>query len=99
MMREAEKEDKAEVASGMTIGSLRRFKAASIGPTQGRQKRSRLRLQRCLRTSHTMSSAIYVSVFCASLRSRDFPFFLFWCDELSLIYLNPLVYLAVYVHR
>ena len=40
--REAEKVDKAEVAPGVTVASLRRFRAALIGPTQGLPKRRRL---------------------------------------------------------
>ena len=41
--REAEEVDKVEVAPGATVGSLRRFKAALIGPTPGLPKRHRLR--------------------------------------------------------
>ena len=41
--REAEEADKVEVAPGVTVGSLRRFRAALIGPTQGLPKRRRLR--------------------------------------------------------
>ena len=33
--REAEEADKVEVAPGVTVASLRRFRAALIGPTQG----------------------------------------------------------------
>ena len=40
--REAEEADKVEVASGVTIASLRRFRTALIGPTQGLPKRRRL---------------------------------------------------------
>ena len=40
--REAEEADKVEVAPGVTGASLRRFRAALIGPTQGLPKRSRL---------------------------------------------------------
>ena len=43
---EAEKTDKVEVASGGTVASLRRFRAALIGPTQGLSKRRRLCLYR-----------------------------------------------------
>ena len=39
---EAEEADKVEVIPGMTVASLRRVKAASIGPTQGLPKRRRL---------------------------------------------------------
>ena len=39
--REAEKVDKVEVAPGVTVASLRRFRAALIGPTQGLPKRRR----------------------------------------------------------
>ena len=42
--REAEEADKAEVAPGVTAASLRRFRVALIGPTQGPPKRRRLRL-------------------------------------------------------
>ena len=35
-MREAEKKNKAKVTPGMTLASLTRFRAASIGPTQAR---------------------------------------------------------------
>ena len=41
--REAEDMDKVEVTSGVTIGSLRRFRAALTGPTQGLSKRRQLR--------------------------------------------------------
>ena len=37
--REAEEADKVEVASGVAVASLRRFRAALIGPTQGLPKR------------------------------------------------------------
>ena len=37
--REAEEADKVEVAPGVTVASLRRFRAALIGPTQGLPKR------------------------------------------------------------
>ena len=37
-----EEADKVEVAPGVTIASLRRFRAALIGPTQGFPKRRRL---------------------------------------------------------
>ena len=40
--REAEEADKVEVAPGVTVASLRRFRAALIGPTQGLPKRHRL---------------------------------------------------------
>ena len=40
--REAEEADKVEVAPGVTVPSLRRFRAALIGPTQGLTKRRRL---------------------------------------------------------
>ena len=40
--REAEEADKVEVAPGVTVASLRRFRAALIGPTQGPPKRRRL---------------------------------------------------------
>ena len=33
--REAEEADKVEVAPGVTVASMRRFRAALIGPTQG----------------------------------------------------------------
>ena len=33
--KEAEEADKVEVACGVTVASLRRFRAALIGPTQG----------------------------------------------------------------
>ena len=39
---EAEEADKVEVAPGVTVASLRRFRAALIGPTQGLPKRRRL---------------------------------------------------------
>ena len=42
--REAEEADKAKVAPGVTVASLRRFRAALIEPTQGIPKRRRLRL-------------------------------------------------------
>ena len=41
--REAGEADKAKAAPGMTVGSLRRFRAALVGPTQGILKRRRLR--------------------------------------------------------
>ena len=40
--REAEEADKVEVAPGVTVASLRRFRAALIGPTQGLTERRRL---------------------------------------------------------
>ena len=40
--REAEEADKVEVAPGVTVASLRRFRAALIGPTQGFTKLRRL---------------------------------------------------------
>ena len=40
--REAEEADKVEVAPGVTVASLRRFRAALTGPTQGLPKRRRL---------------------------------------------------------
>ena len=40
--REAEEADKVEVAPGVTVASLRRFRAAFIGLTQGLTKRRRL---------------------------------------------------------
>ena len=40
--RDAEEADKVEVAPGVTVASLRRFRAAMIGPTQGLPKRRRL---------------------------------------------------------
>ena len=39
---EAEEADKVEVAPGVTVASLRRFRAALIGPTLGLTKRRRL---------------------------------------------------------
>ena len=36
--REAEEADKVEVAPGVTVASLRRFRAALIGPTHGLRK-------------------------------------------------------------
>ena len=42
--REAEEADNVEVTPGVTaVASLRRFRAALIGPTQGLPKRRRLR--------------------------------------------------------
>ena len=40
--REAGEADKVEVAHGVTVASLRRFRAALIGPTQRLTKRRRL---------------------------------------------------------
>ena len=40
--REAEEANKVEVAPGVTVASLRRFRTAFIGPTQGLPKRRRL---------------------------------------------------------
>ena len=40
--REAEEADKVEIAPRVTRASLRHFKAALIGPTQGLPKRRRL---------------------------------------------------------
>ena len=40
--RDAEEADKVEVAPGVTVASLRRFRTALIGPTQGFPKRRRL---------------------------------------------------------
>ena len=55
--RAGEKEGKVEVAPGVTVGSLRRFRAALIGPTQelpkrrwlGQQGSLRIRSVRCCR--------------------------------------------------
>ena len=44
--KEAEETDKVEVTPGVTVGSLRSFRAALIGPTQGLPKRHRRRLRR-----------------------------------------------------
>ena len=41
--REAEEADKVEVAPGVTVASLRRFRVALTGPTQRLPKRRRLR--------------------------------------------------------
>ena len=40
--REAKEADKVEVAPGVTVASLRRFRVALAGPTQGLSKRRRL---------------------------------------------------------
>ena len=40
--KEAEKADKVDVAPGVTVASLRRSRAALIGPTKGLTKRRRL---------------------------------------------------------
>ena len=40
--KEAEEADKVEVATGVTVASLRRFRAALIRPTQGLPNRRRL---------------------------------------------------------
>ena len=40
--RDAEEADKVEVAPGITVGILRRLRAAFIGSTQGLPKRRRL---------------------------------------------------------
>ena len=40
--RDAEEADKVEVAPGVTVANLRRFRTALIGPTQGLPKRRRL---------------------------------------------------------
>ena len=40
--RDPEEADKVEVAPGVTVASLRRFRTALIGPTQGLPKRRRL---------------------------------------------------------
>ena len=39
--REAEEADNVEVAPGVNVGSLRRFRTALIGPTQGLPERHR----------------------------------------------------------
>ena len=56
--REAEEADKVEVAPGVTVVSLRRFRAALIGPTQGQaasavpiEKSESLRIWCCCRCS------------------------------------------------
>ena len=41
--REAEEADKVEAASGVTVGSSRRFRAALVGPSQELAKRRQLR--------------------------------------------------------
>ena len=40
--RKVEETDKVEVAPGVTVASLRRFRVALIGPTHGLPKRRRL---------------------------------------------------------
>ena len=40
--RKAKEADKVEFAPGVTVASLRRFRAELIGPTQGLPKRRRL---------------------------------------------------------
>ena len=47
--REVEEADKVEVAPGVTVASLRRFRAALLGPAQGIPKRRRLCLLRSLK--------------------------------------------------
>ena len=47
--REAEEADKVEVAPGLTVASMRRFRAVLIGLTQGLPKRRRLCRQRNLK--------------------------------------------------
>ena len=47
--REAEEADKVEVAPGVTVASLIRFRAALIGPIQGLPKRCRLCRKRKLK--------------------------------------------------
>ena len=47
--REAEEANKVEFVSGVMVGSLRRFRAALIGPTQGLPKQRRLRRSGSLR--------------------------------------------------
>ena len=47
--REAEEADKVKVASGVTVASLRRFKADFIGLTPGPPKRRRLCRYRSLK--------------------------------------------------
>ena len=48
--REAEEVDKVEVAPAVTVGSLRRFRAALIRATRGLPKSCRLRRQGSLKT-------------------------------------------------
>ena len=48
--RDAEEADNVEVPPRMIVGSLRRFRAASMGPTQGLPKRCRRRRGGTLRT-------------------------------------------------
>ena len=45
-----EEADKVEVATGVNVGCLRRFRAVLIGPTQGLPKRYRLRQYESQRT-------------------------------------------------
>ena len=47
--REAEEVDKVEVAPGVNVASLRRFRAALIRPSQGLPKRRRLCRSRSLK--------------------------------------------------
>ena len=42
-VREEENTEEVEVAPGVTVGSLTRFRAALIGPIQGLARRRRLR--------------------------------------------------------
>ena len=73
--RDADEEDKVEVASGVTVASLRRFRAALIGLTQRLPMRCRLRRQRSLRTltliikeSIVLSSTVHVMTLGANAR-------------------------------
>ena len=50
MRKAAEEAGEGEVAPGVTVGSLRRFRVAMIGPIQGLPKRRRLRRKGSLRT-------------------------------------------------
>ena len=54
-----EEADKVEVAPGVTVASLRRFRAALIGPTQGLPERRRLCLTEKPETPSVRSCRCY----------------------------------------
>ena len=59
--REAEETEKVEVTPGVTVVSLKRFRVASIGPTQGLPKRCRLRQTGSLKTLRVRCYRCFVS--------------------------------------
>ena len=69
--REAEEADKIEVAPRVTVASLRRFRAALIGPTPGLPKRRWLRREKSLKTiPERENTVLYMLIICLWVQMR-----------------------------